>query len=203
LIVGTGGAGWVPFSNPGELHVVLVEDRWRVPVATGGSDLSGTILSAHDAVVLALNKGIMQEPRPFPLSFTGKHLFGSLTVSGQMVFFGTASVRFPIDMFEMNGLQGVIGGATYAIDLGLITSSVTGDSLNPFGGYNLANFGGGVAVFNAGPSDNYVIGLEVSKITSTHLTADSHPSPRGNLGFTAQGNIIYRLKSWLMRFLNL
>jgi hypothetical protein len=121
-----------------------------------------------------------------------------------MVFFGTSSVQFPDDVFAMNRLGALVGGATYAIDLGTITGSATGDTLNPFGGLNLANFGGGVAIVNGGaPDDNYVISLEVSKISSVHLTGDSRPTSTPSLGFTGRGNAIYRLKTWLMRFLNL
>jgi hypothetical protein len=205
LIVGSGGRAWVPFSQPGELHVLLVDNQWRVPYGGGFDLFSGSTMSTHDATVLAQQQGVMHEPSPpFPLSFPQKHLFGSLTISGTMVFFGTSISQFPDDIFALNRLGALTGGATYAIDLGTITSSVTGSSLNPFGGLNLANYGGAVAVIpGIAPDDNYVVTLEVSRIASVHVTGNRAPTANAALGFTSQGNVIYRLKTWLMRFLNI
>lgn len=187
LIFGTGGADWVPFSQAGELHVALL-DQGRAVIGT------------PESIVLAQSKGMLLEPSPLPYSFSRKHIFGSITVSGSMVFFGAASVRLPIDVMGLNRIGGLSGGATYAIDLGALTA-VTGDSINPFYGYTLANFGGGVTVLNAGPSDNYVVGLEVSRITTTRLSG-TRAERQVNLGFTSQSSVMYRLTSWLTRFLN-
>src|SRR5262249_1538991 len=122
LIAGTAGASWVPFSYPGELHVLVLDEHYRVPYATPGSGQSAAVNTAR-------NQGVLFEPSPFPLSFTGKHLFGSITVTGQMVFFGLAASGFPADIYAINQLSGLVGGGTYALDLGNINPALTGNSL--------------------------------------------------------------------------
>jgi len=204
LVFGTGGEAWVPFDDPGELHVLFLDDRFRKPykVPGGATDLvNGASLSQDEWVSSAATNGVLLEKAPpFPLQFPSSHLYGAITVSGQTVFFETTKDRVPDDI---NWLQGSIQGGTFSIDLGNVTSDVTGPSMLPSFG-TLASYGG-VTVYHdtstATPTD-YVLTAEVSKLTRTSMgtstAATRTPTLDPNSGGTG---VFYTFKGLIQRFL--
>jgi hypothetical protein len=144
--------------------------------------------------------GVLSEKGPpFPLQFTGAHLYGSITISGQTVFFETTKDRVPQDI---NWLSGSIGGGTYQIDLGAVTSTATGDGMAAGFG-TLANYGG-VTVYHdtsgATPTD-YVLSSEVSKLAKTSMGTSTSAAKNTALDPNSRGTgVFYAIKGLLQRF---
>ena len=202
LLFGTAGANWVSFTNPGQLHVLFLDDRYRKPyqLSAGATDsVNQVALTQQQWVDSANATGVLLERAPpFPLNFTGAHLWGSITVSGQTVFFETAKVRIPQDI---NWLSGTIQGGTFSIDLGAATSTVTGDSM--VSGYgSLASYGG-VTVYHdtstSTPTD-YLITAEVSKLAKTSMGSSTAATKNTALDPNSNGTgVFYNLKGLLQR----
>lgn len=205
LVFGTGGESWVAFDDAGELHVLFLDDRFRKPINVPGSAtdaVNGATLTQAEWVTSALVNGVLLEKAPpFPLQFTGAHLYGSVTVSGQTVFFETTRDKVPDDI---NWLQGTITGGTYSIDLGTVTSTATGDTLLPSFG-TLASYGG-VTVYHdtstATPTD-YVLSAEVSKLSRTSMGTSTAAAKTPTLDPNSNGTgVFYTFKALLQRFFN-
>jgi type IV pilus assembly protein PilY1 len=202
LLFGTAGANWVGFNNPGQLHVLFLDDRFRKPYQVTGSatDNVNSLTKTQQQWVDSANlTGVLLEKAPpFPLSFTGAHLYGAITVSGQTVFFETAKDRIPQDI---NYLQGTIAGGTFSIDLGSATSSATGDSM--ISGYgSLASYGG-VTVYHdtstSTPTD-YVITSMVSKLAKTSMGSSTAAAKNTALDPNSNGTgVFYIFKGLLQR----
>jgi type IV pilus assembly protein PilY1 len=204
LVIGTAGANWVPFTYPGQLHVLFLDDRYRKPYKTAGSAVTDSVNGLTQSQLNWINSStaggvLMEKSPPFPMQFTNAHLYGSVTVSGQMVFFETTRDRVPQDI---NWLQGTITGGTYSIDLGAATSSVTGDGMTAGFG-SLASYGG-VTVYHdtstATPTD-YVLSAEVSKIARTSMGSSTAAAKTGTLDPNSRGTgVFYSFKGLLQRF---
>ncbi|MCP3102023.1 hypothetical protein LZ198_24455 [Myxococcus sp. K15C18031901] len=200
-MVGTGGANWVPATSPGQLHLALLERQRRLPLGVDGTKLNGSPITASAANTLAEDQGVLQEPTPFPLTFAApRHLYGTISVAGRTAYFSTANG--PVN--DLMALDGLTAGATYALDLGN-TATSAGSAATPLPGLALANYGG-VAVYhrdNGGASTDYVVGLEVSRITNTRIenTSGKGPSsPDDTLRVNGQGGLLFRLLNWSQRF---
>jgi len=204
LVFGTAGANWVPFTYPGQLHVAFVDDRYRKPYKVSGSavtDMVNGLTKTQQGWVDSANlSGVLSEKSPtFPLQFTGAHLYGSVTISGQTVFFETTQDKVPQDI---NWLSGTIAGGTYSIDLGAVASTATGDGMAASFG-TLANYGG-VTVYHdtsASTPTDYVLSSEVSKIAKTSMGTSTSASKNAALDPNSRGTgVFYAVKGLLQRF---
>ncbi len=204
LVFGTAGANWVPFTYPGQLHALFLDDRYRKPYKMSGTavtDLVNGLTNTQQGWVDSANlSGVLSEKAPtFPLQFTGAHLYGSVTISGQTVFFETTKDKVPQDI---NWLSGTIGGGTYQLDLGAVASSTTGDGMVAGFG-TLANYGG-VTVYHdtstSTPTD-YVLSSEVSKIAKTSMGTTTSAAKNIALDPNSRGTgVFYAVKGLLQRF---
>ena len=193
-LVGTAGADWVQPTVAGKFHVLLLDPQYRVPFATGGKNLAGATVTQTAALATAKLTGVLQEPAGMPFTFAaGDHLYGTITVAGQMAFVPVAHGA----VNDYLSLSSGITGSTFAIDLGEAT---TASSLTAVPGLSHANFGGVTMLHDATSGKDTLIGLEVSKITTTvspgtagHATPDSSLATQGPL---------WRLKAWVTRFLS-
>src|SRR5260370_27126317 len=126
LVFGTAGANWVSFNNPGQLHVALLDNQFRKPYQISGTatDSVNQITQAQQAWINSSTATgvLLEKSSPFPLTFTAAHLYGTITIAGQTVFFETAKDKVPQDI---NWLQATVQRGTYSIDLGAVTSSMT------------------------------------------------------------------------------
>ena len=204
LTFGTAGANWVAFNsnNKGQIHLALLDDRYRKPYQIPGSStdlVNGLTLTQSEWINSAQTSGVLLEKSPvFPLIFTGAHMYGAVTISGQMVFFETTQAGIPQDI---NWLGGAIPGGTYALDLGTVASGLTGDTLTP-------NFGtrasyGGVTVYHdtstTTPTD-YVLSSEVSKLTRTSMGTSTAAARTQALDPNTNGTgMLYVVKAYLQR----
>ncbi len=202
LAFGTGGANWVAFNNVGQFHLTLLDDRYRKPYQLPGSStdaVNGVTLTQTDWISSAQAGGVLLEKSPvFPLIFTSSHLYGAVTISGEMVFFETTQANIPQDI---NWLGGAIPGGTYALDLGVVASGTTGDTLLP-------NFGtrasyGGVTVYHDTSTPNptdYVLSAEVSKLTRTSMGSSTAATRTQTLDPNTNGTgMLYTFKGYLQR----
>ncbi|WP_338869837.1 hypothetical protein [Myxococcus stipitatus] len=200
-MVGTGGVDWVQPTVAGQFHLALLDRRRRLPLGTNGTKLDGAPVTASEANTLASQSGVLQEPPPFPLTFAApRHLYGNITVAGRTAYFTTAQGK----VGDLMSLDAKTAGNTWSIDLGdTATSASTAATALP--GLSLANFGG-VAVYhrNTGSgSSDYVVGLEVSRITNTRIDnsgTKGPSSPNEELRVNGQGGFIFRLLNWSQRF---
>jgi len=203
VIFGTAGANWVSFNNPGQLHVAFLDNQFRKPYQISGSateSVNQVTQTQQQWISSATATGVLLEKSsPFPLTFTAAHLYGTITIAGQTVFFETAKDKVPQDI---NWLQATVQGGTYSIDLGAVTSSVTGDSM--VAGYgSLASFGG-VTVYHdtstATPTD-YVLTAEVSKLARTSMGSSTAAAKNVRLDPNSNGTgVFYLFKGLLHRF---
>ncbi|WP_342379172.1 hypothetical protein NVS55_07070 [Myxococcus stipitatus] len=201
-MVGTGGVDWVPASSAGRFHLALLDRNRRLPLGTDGFKLDGSPVTASAANTQAAQSGVLQEPPPFPLTFAApRHLYGNITVAGRTAYFSTAQGK----VGDLMSLDAKTAGNTWSIDLGNTATSAGGAAV-ALPSLNLANFGG-VAVYHrdtgAGASTDFVVGLEVSRITNTRIDnggTKGPSSPDEELRVNGQGGFIFRLLNWSQRF---
>jgi type IV pilus assembly protein PilY1 len=200
-IFGTAGADWVPNAVGGKVHVVLLGDRYKKPVFSGGKHLDGTPWTRDDARDSARDWGIYQEPDGLPIALTApERVYGNITISGRVAFVPVAGGVIG----QPESIQKNISGRTLMIDLGNLAANANAASL-ALADHNLANFGGVTVlhVASGSGSRDLVIGAEVSKLTkyvetnagtSGKATADSKLSPNQSLP--------YRLLNAVRRFVS-
>ncbi|TQF15617.1 hypothetical protein FJV41_12550 [Myxococcus llanfairpwllgwyngyllgogerychwyrndrobwllllantysiliogogogochensis] len=200
-MVGTGGVDWVQPGAAGQVHLAMLDRKRRLPMGVDGFKLNNAPITASSAHTLAENQGVLQEPAPFPLSFAGpRHIYGNITVAGRTAYFSTANGK----LGDLMALDGMMSGNTWKLDLGNTATSASAAATN-LSGLNLANFGG-VTVYhreNGASSQDYVVGLEVSRITNTRIDnsgAKGPSSPNEELRVNGQGGFIFRLLNWSQRF---
>jgi type IV pilus assembly protein PilY1 len=201
LLFGTAGADWVASSVVGNMHLVLLDDQYKVPFRSGGTHLDATAFLQPAALSAAQTSGVLQEPSGFPIALAaGEHLYGNLTVAGQTVYFESAKGS----VNDLMTLSATTAGATYSIDLGAAT---TGARYSPLTGFALANFGG-VAVFHnqdtMTTSTDYVIGSEVSQMALLKIsnsTATGASSPNVQLAPPGTATNASRFLGWVRRVL--
>ncbi|MCY1023783.1 hypothetical protein [Pyxidicoccus sp. MSG2] len=199
-LVGTAGADWVSGTVPGRLHVLLLDERYRKPVRADGLHLDGTAWPQNNALSSARLEGLLQEPAPFPVTFTaGSHLHGTITVAGRTAFFQTATG--PVN--DPMSLSGRSSGATYSMDLGDVSAVSPATQL---GATSYANFGG-VTVYHRDTgtsSKDFIVGQEVSRITNTVLNntgTKGAASPDPTQSVSTNPGLMYRLLNWMQRHL--
>lgn len=201
LLFGTTGADWVGASVAGKLHVALLDDRYRVPFRYGGTHLDGTAWPQATAQSFATTHGVLQEAgSTFPVVLAaGEHLYGSVTVSGQTAFFGSAKGS----VGDIMKLAANVQGTTYSLDLG---AAPTGTPTTTLPGSN-AIYGGMTLLHRSTGtgSTDYVVtssvnGIEAAKKDNAGSTGSW--SPDRNLSTQGQNGILYQLKSWLQRILD-
>ena len=196
LLFGTAGANWVPSAVSGTIHVPFLDTVLRVPIYTGGWNLSHTInWTTAQAQTYAGTNGVLQELGPgLPHTFAvGERLFGAITIAGSTAYFATANGPVPSDIMLLDGRT---TGASYSIDF---QSANPASPIVTLAVPTYANYGGMTVFHNASTGYDDVIGLEVSKISKTTDTT-GHSAPNRALSLTGQGGLIYYLKLWMQRF---
>jgi type IV pilus assembly protein PilY1 len=196
LLFGTAGANWVPASVSGNIHATFWDQADRVPYQTGGWNLAHTInWSARQAQDYASTYGILQEISPgLPHTFApGERMYGAITISGVRAYFATANGPVPNDI---NLLNGRTTGASYYLDF---QSANPTNPITTLPVPSYANYGGMTVFHNTITGEDYVIGLEVSKISKT-VDNSGRSTANKALSVTGQGGQIYYLKSWIQRF---
>ncbi len=200
LIFGTGGANSLgsPSTISGRLHVLPYKPAYRVPIYgwSGGKNLAAAAaFDATSSCAAAQGSGVLQEPAGFPDTFpAGERIYGAIVVSGQSVFFGTATGVVPSDIMKVSG---TLGGHSYMINLGTAVASSTHEQLVS----KYANFGGVTLYAPSGGSTISVLGCEVSAINRVDLSgakktaaqSSADKSSRPESGFTM-------LRSWILRW---
>lgn len=220
MLLGTGGADWVPAATSGNLHAILLNNTRRKPLllgngtrldATTGSGFGATPWSISDARSSAAGNfgvypgagdlgGVAQSaPGPnMPWPFGGgNRVYGNLTITGNTVFVPlvTGAGSDPMNVAKDQA------GKTLEMPLGSLPVNVAGAAMT---GYNYANYGG-VAVFEVGPvgaKDVWIVGDQVGKTaaekntTGTQKATDTVRNP----ALTAQPTVPYRLYNAVRRF---
>jgi type IV pilus assembly protein PilY1 len=205
IAFGTAGANWVSFNNKGQLHLPLIDARYRKPYQMPGSTtdaVNGLTKSQSEWISSAQASGVLLEKGPvFPLILTGAHLYGAITISGQVVFFETTRGAIPQDI---NWLGGLIPGGTYSLDLGAVATTVTGDTLVASYG-SLASYGGVTVYQDTSLSPTVsVLTAEVSKLTKTSLGTSTPAARTQSLDPNSGGTgVLYTFKGYLQRLFDL
>lgn len=205
MVVGTGGADWVPSGVSGNVHTLLLDAARRKPVKANGTHLDGSPWSAVDAQQSAQSQGpssetggVLQNPVGMPFDLTGAHrVYGTITISGQSAFVPLVDGQGGDPM----SVAKTLGGKTLELPLGAIPASQAAAQLTS---YNYANFGG-VAVLEVGPAatkDVYVIGDEVAKTANEKRVAGSAAANRAKADSTLSNNtsLPYRVYNVVRRF---